>query len=76
MPDTYLAKYHVSEQQADALLAPVAATLNELERRVQHYLDRVKLGDETDADALRRAHAALATARDEVTRIWGESGGR
>lgn len=73
MTDTYYAKYHVSEQQADALLGPVAATLNELERRVQHYLDRVKLGDENDAETLRRAHAALAVARDEVARLWQES---
>jgi len=72
--ETYLAKYHVGMQQADALLAPVRRDLDTLTARVQHYLDRVSIGSDADTDALRRAHAALETARDEVERIWQESG--
>ena len=67
-----LPKYHVGAQQADALLAPIDATLSELERRVQHYLDRVTLGA-PDADALRQAHAVLAHASEEMTRLLDES---
>ncbi len=70
----YLAKYHVGKQQADALLAPVRRDLDTLTARVQHYLDRVSIRSDADADALRRAHVALQTARDEVDRIWRESG--
>jgi hypothetical protein len=67
-----LPKYHLRAQQADALLAPVDATLGELERRVQHYLDRVALGA-PDADALRKAHAVLTSASQEITRLLDES---
>ncbi len=67
-----LPKYHLSTQQADALLAPVDATLGELKRRVQHYLDRVALGTE-DADALRKAHAVLADASRDIARLLDES---
>ncbi len=74
MADTYLAKYHVGKQQADALLAPVRRDLDTLTARVQHYLDRVSIASDADADALRRAYTALATARDEIDRIWQESG--
>jgi hypothetical protein len=67
-----LPKDHLRAQQADALLAPIDATLGELERRVQHYLDRVTLGT-PDADALRKAHAVLANASREITRLLDES---
>jgi hypothetical protein len=67
-----LPKYHLRAQQADALLAPINATVGELERRTQHYLDRVALGTK-DADALRRAHAVLAHASGEIARLLDES---
>jgi hypothetical protein len=67
-----LPKYHLRAQQADALLAPINATVGELERRTQHYLDRVALGTE-DADALRKAHAVLADASREISRLLDES---
>jgi hypothetical protein len=67
-----LPKYHLRAQQADALLAPINATVGELERRVQHYLDRVALGTE-DADALRKAHAVLADTSKEIARLLDES---
>ncbi len=69
---TDLPKYHLREQQADALLAPINAALNELEHRVGHYLDRINLA-EPDAEQLRAAHAALATARQEIERIYRAS---
>lgn len=65
-------KYHLREQQADALLAPIAADLRATERRVQHYLDHVRLGD-SDAEALRAAHDVLADAAEQVARILRES---
>jgi hypothetical protein len=67
-----LPKYHLRAQQADALLAPINSTVDELERRVQHYLDRVALGTE-DADALRKAHAVLADTSKEIARLLDES---
>ncbi len=66
------AKYHIREQQADALLAPVRATLRETETRLAHYIERLHLPD-ADADALRAARAALATARGEIERVYTES---
>jgi hypothetical protein len=70
VPD--LPKYHLTAQQADALLAPVNATVHELRNRIQHYLDRVTL-ESADADALEQAHTALATASREITRLLNES---
>jgi hypothetical protein len=67
-----LPKYHLRAQQADALLAPVNASLRELEQRVQHYLDRLSVAA-PDADALATAHAALANASREVARVLDES---
>ena len=67
-----LPKYHLSAQQADALLAPIDASLREMEHRVQHYLDRVTLAA-PDADALAKAHAILANAAREVNRLLAES---
>ena len=70
MPD--LPKYHLTAQQADALLAPVSATVHELRNRIQHYLDRVTL-ESADADALEQAQTVLATASREIARLLNES---
>ncbi len=67
-----LPKYHLRAQQADALLAPVSAALRELERRVQHYRDRVALAA-PDAEALAKAHDVLAVASREIARLLDES---
>ncbi len=67
MPE--LPKYHLREQQADALLAPLRLSLWEMEERSGHYLERLSLTKE-DAEAVRAAHTALATARAEVERLW------
>jgi hypothetical protein len=70
-----LPKYHVREQRADALLGPVAATLRELERRVDHYLDRLHI-EPGDEEMLRAALRALTTAREGVEAQWRTSAQR
>jgi hypothetical protein len=69
-------QYHLNPQQAGALLGPACATLRELEARLQHYVDRLPLEAADDAEALRAAHGALATARGEVERLWAARGRR
>ena len=64
----YLSKYHLGEQQASALLGPVADALRELERRTSHHALRLTLSD-ADQQALLAAHRAVAAARAEVERI-------
>jgi vacuolar-type H+-ATPase subunit H len=65
---TYLAKYHLAEQHAYALLGPTEATLRELEARTAHYVERLHLA-EADKETLRAAHRALAAARAEIERL-------
>jgi hypothetical protein len=67
-----LPKYHLREQQADALLAPINASVRELERRVQHYRDRVALAA-PDAETLANAQTVLANASREIARLLDES---
>ena len=64
----YFSKYHLGEQQASALLGPVADALRDLERRVGHHAERLRLSD-ADQQALRAAQRAIASARAEVERI-------
>jgi hypothetical protein len=64
----YLTRYHLSEQNASALLGPIAATLGELERRAAHYAERLDLPT-TDREAILAAHRALAAARAELDRL-------
>jgi hypothetical protein len=68
----YLSKYHLREQQADALLGPMCAAMWELERRAAHYVDRLTMAP-ADLEAVRAAHGAIAAARAEVERIWRTS---
>ncbi len=72
---SYFSKYHVREQQAYALLRPMCASLQELERRAQHYVERVMLMPE-EQEALQAAHRAIAAAGAEVERIWQASDSR
>ncbi len=67
MPD--LPKYHLGDQRADALLHPLALTLQELETRAAHYRDRLVLTPE-DHEAVAAAVAALTTARAELEQLW------
>jgi hypothetical protein len=68
----YFTKYHLREQPAYALLGPMRATLLELERRAQHYVDRVNL-EAGASEQVRAAHDAIARAREEVERLWQSS---
>ena len=68
-------KFHLREQRADALLQPLLATVRELERQTQHYLDRLKLGAE-DGRAIRDAHGTLGAARAELERLRRDRTGR
>lgn len=68
----YLTNYHLREQQANALLGPVSASLRELERRTQHYTQRLAM-EPADREAVHAAHQALAAAREQVERLWQES---
>jgi hypothetical protein len=56
--------YHIREQQADALLAPVAATLDDLDARLTQYVERLRM---PEAD-----RAAVAKARDVVRKARAE----
>ena len=64
----YMTKYHIAEQNAYALLGPVRDSLEELERRTQHYVERLAM-DEADREALTTASRAVAAARVEVERL-------
>ncbi len=65
-------KYHLGAHGAEALLGPVQTTLRELETRVAHYRERLRLTAADDA-ALVEAHAALAAARETVERVYAGS---
>ena len=65
MPSPATAPYHIQPHEAAPLLKPVVAQLAELEARLGHYADRVRMSDETRA-TLRRAQSAVARARAEV----------
>ena len=64
----YLTNYHLAEQNAYALLGPIAESLRELEHRTQHYVDRLAM-ETADRDTLRAARQALAAARAEIERL-------
>lgn len=68
----YLSKYHLREQEANALLGPMCAALRELERRAAHYVGRLSMV-QADQEAVQAAHGAIAVARAEVERIWRAS---
>lgn len=68
----YLTKYHLTEQQASALLGPVADTVAELERRTHHFAERLAMS-QADHAAVLAAHEVLAAARAEIERIWAGS---
>jgi hypothetical protein len=65
VPSPAMAPYHIQPHEAAPLLKPVAAQLVELETRLGHYADRLRMTDETRA-TIRRAQEAVARARAEV----------
>jgi hypothetical protein len=64
----YYTKYHVSEQSAPVLLAPIRESLRELEQRARNYVERVNLQPGADK-TLSAAHEAIARARQEIERL-------
>jgi len=71
----YLSKYHLAEQQAAALLRPIADTVRDLERRAGHYADRLHLSD-ADRATLLAARRVLADAHAELARLLDAEGSR
>ena len=67
-----LTPYHINTQRADALLRPMAVTVEELAARATHYLERLSFTD-ADRAAMAAAQAALATAQAELDRLWHAS---
>jgi hypothetical protein len=65
----YLTNYHLSEQEAYALLGPVRDALGELERRTGHYASRLAM-EPAGREAVLAAHRVLATARQEIEQLW------
>ncbi len=64
----YLTPYHLAEQNAYALLGPLSAALQELERRAQHYTERLAM-EPSDRETVQAAQRALAAAREEIERL-------
>ena len=60
------APYHLSEHGPSELLDPIRAELETLEARARHYRERIPLTSPEDAEALRAASEALATARAAI----------
>ena len=68
MFDPAKALYHLSPHQPQALLGPVAASLTEIETRLAHYAERVRMTD-ADRALIQRAHELVAAARAGVIAI-------
>jgi hypothetical protein len=68
----YLSRYHLSPQQAYALLGPVRDELRRLTARTAHYASRLAL-EPAQLEAVLDAQRVLAAASQEVERIWLQS---
>ena len=68
MIDPAKALYHLSPHRPEALLGPVTATLTEIETRLAHYAERVRMTD-ADRALIQRAHDVIARARAGVIAI-------
>jgi hypothetical protein len=72
---TDVAKLHMNQQEAYALLSPLRRDLERMEARVQNYLARLSF-QEGDRERLESARMALAVAHGEMTRICEEASRR
>ena len=68
----YLTNYHLSPQEAYALLGPVRDELRRLTARTAHYASRLAL-EPAQLEAVQDAQRVLAAASQEVERIWLQS---
>lgn len=66
-----LPPYHLSEQSAKALVNPIRLDLVQIERRLQHYTDRILMAD-GDREQIRRAHQVIQQALGEIERLGRE----
>ena len=71
MSESRLPKFHIDEQYAVALLAPIGNTLDELTARLTQYVSRMPLSD-ADRDAITRAREAVNLAAKTVHTLGAE----
>ena len=57
--------YHIGEQNAAALLAPIALDLERIEARLAHFVERLRM-PEAEREKVARARDVLARARREL----------
>jgi hypothetical protein len=69
---TDVAKLHVNQQEAYALLSPFRRDLQRMEARVQNYLVRLSF-QEGDRERIESAQAVLTEAHAELVRICEEA---
>jgi len=72
MVEKPLPRYHLNPQSAAALLGPVASSLDELENRLRHYVERVTMPD-ADREAVAKALAIVASAHAQVLKVQREN---
>jgi hypothetical protein len=72
---TDVAKLHMNQQEAYALLSPFRRDLQRMEERVQNYLARLSF-QEGDRERMESAQAALVEAHTELARICEEASRR
>ena len=70
-----VAKLHMNQQEAYALLSPFRRELERMESRVQNYLARLSF-QEGDRERLESARMALAEAHAELILICEEASRR
>jgi hypothetical protein len=70
-----VAKLHMNQQEAYALLSPFRRELERMESRVQNYLARLSF-QEGDRERVESARMALAEAHAELIRICEEASRR
>lgn len=63
---------HVDQQYPYALIGPLREQVRTLEIRADHYVHHVRMSDE-DQETMKRVHAVLATAREELERLLAQS---
>lgn len=66
-----LPPYHLSEHSATVLLDPVRLSLAQLERRLQHYADRIPMGD-GDRETINQAKRIVERALHEIQALGKE----
>ena len=72
---TAVAKLHMNQQEAYALLSPFRRELERMEARAENYLARLSF-QEGDRERLETALSALAEAHVEMARICEEASRR